>query len=302
MTAGMSFKWFLHSHPGAALRAGVIYASLIWAILLLPIIAVVMPDAYVAADYRAEVELDSAPDRDRFEIATGTPAPIRCVRSANPLRYQCRWFGPDDDLFRVARLLDPVLGSKPAPQEIIHQHIQLSLHWKDTTRVPIMLGIIQLVLVLSLLWWQGWPGLTLPPARTLWQPLVAVGIYVAISTIISTLAIPQHSTLTGLTDSLPSWQLTPLHAVLFAPIIEELTFRSAGWQVLRRTFSAPLTILITAASFSGLHGIQYSFVWLVPIFVFGLLLGWMRERSGSVLLPVLAHMGANALALATLAP
>jgi membrane protease YdiL (CAAX protease family) len=39
---------------------------------------------------------------------------------------------------------------------------------------------------------------------------------------------------------------------------------------------------------------------LVAIFAFGLALGWTREKPGSLLLPITAHVGANLLAVATL--
>jgi membrane protease YdiL (CAAX protease family) len=84
--------------------------------------------------------------------------------------------------------------------------------------------------------------------------------------------------------------------VFVAPFAEELVFRGLGFASLGR-FALPLT----AALFALAHGLP---VLLIPVAIAGLALGWVRERTGSVLPGMGVHMSLNALALilALLAP
>jgi membrane protease YdiL (CAAX protease family) len=84
--------------------------------------------------------------------------------------------------------------------------------------------------------------------------------------------------------------------VIVAPFAEELVFRGLGFATLGR-FALPLT----AALFALAHGLP---VLLIPVAIAGLALGWMRQRTGSVLPGMGVHMSLNALALilALLAP
>jgi membrane protease YdiL (CAAX protease family) len=77
--------------------------------------------------------------------------------------------------------------------------------------------------------------------------------------------------------------------VVVAPFAEELVFRGLGFATLGR-YALPLT----AALFALAHGLP---VLLIPVAIAGLALGWMRERTGSVLPGMGVHMSLNALAL-----
>jgi uncharacterized protein len=78
--------------------------------------------------------------------------------------------------------------------------------------------------------------------------------------------------------------------VLVAPFAEELVFRGLGFASLGR-YALPLT----AALFALAHGLP---VLLIPVAIAGLALGWMRQRTGSVLPGMGVHMSLNAVALA----
>jgi membrane protease YdiL (CAAX protease family) len=77
--------------------------------------------------------------------------------------------------------------------------------------------------------------------------------------------------------------------VLVAPFAEELVFRGLGFATLGR-FALPLT----AALFALAHGLP---VLLIPVAIAGRALGYMRQRTGSVLPGMGVHMSLNALAL-----
>jgi membrane protease YdiL (CAAX protease family) len=78
-------------------------------------------------------------------------------------------------------------------------------------------------------------------------------------------------------------------AILVAPAGEEIMFRGflfRGWA--RSERSAWPAVVVISLLWAGLH-IQYDWTGMLQIFLIGLFLGWMRWRSGSVLLTFLLH-------------
>ncbi len=77
-----------------------------------------------------------------------------------------------------------------------------------------------------------------------------------------------------------------------APIAEEIFFRGFFFAALRkRGLSGPLTIVITAVVFAGFHFEPLRFFVLLPT---GLLLGWVRWKTGSTGSAMVAHGLVNA--------
>ena len=77
-----------------------------------------------------------------------------------------------------------------------------------------------------------------------------------------------------------------------APIVEELFFRGFFFAALRkRGVSTLLTVLITGVLFAGIHFEPLRFFVLLPT---GLLLGWVRARTGSTGSAMFAHGVVNA--------
>ena len=79
----------------------------------------------------------------------------------------------------------------------------------------------------------------------------------------------------------------------FVPIVEELVFRGVGFSLLRR-FGAPVAIVGTAVAFALAHGLVQGFPILL---VFGLGLGWLRWKTGSIVPGIAVHASFNALSL-----
>jgi membrane protease YdiL (CAAX protease family) len=78
-------------------------------------------------------------------------------------------------------------------------------------------------------------------------------------------------------------------AIIVAPAGEEIMFRGflfRGWARSERV--AWLAIVVISLLWAALH-IQYDWTGVLQIFVIGLFLGWMRWRSGSLLLTFLLH-------------
>lgn len=79
-------------------------------------------------------------------------------------------------------------------------------------------------------------------------------------------------------------------SVLVAPAAEELLIRGLVYSTLRNAFPKGWTMFLSSAMFGALHG---SLLWALYAFVFGLLLAWVLERSGSLGPCILMHMAFN---------
>jgi membrane protease YdiL (CAAX protease family) len=91
-----------------------------------------------------------------------------------------------------------------------------------------------------------------------------------------------------------SMSLIVVRACLLAPLGEELLFRGALFGWLRRRLSAKYTILSTALLFALT---ALSVLFALAIFVDGLAIGWVRERTGSTLNVAVMHVLNNTLML-----
>ena len=92
-----------------------------------------------------------------------------------------------------------------------------------------------------------------------------------------------------------TWFLIIIRAVILAPLTEELLFRGLLYGWLRSYFSAVITIILTTLLFTGMHFYPILF----PVAVsFGLISGWVRERTGSSFNFVIAHIANSILFLA----
>jgi len=91
-----------------------------------------------------------------------------------------------------------------------------------------------------------------------------------------------------------------ISAVILAPIIEELIFRGVLQTCLLNLLGHRrwLTIVTTSAAFSLTHWWVVSWQGLIPLFVVGLVLGYVYERTGSLLAAALTHAGFNSINIA----
>lgn len=80
-------------------------------------------------------------------------------------------------------------------------------------------------------------------------------------------------------------------------VSEELFFRGVIQRNLVQWFSHHVGIWLAAAIFSAIH---FQFFGFVPRFVLGLVLGYLYEWSGNILVPMAAHFAQNAFQLALL--
>jgi uncharacterized protein len=137
----------------------------------------------------------------------------------------------------------------------------------------------------------GWIGIA----------LVAT-IFVAIMMLLGELpaaraSVPSVAVLLGGVDKwaflLSLWILM----VIVAPVAEELLFRGFLYRGLVDTRLGSFgTILLTSVVFGLIH--KYGFGWerVVAISLLGLLLGWLRHRTGATNVPIVAHATTNVIA------
>lgn len=88
-------------------------------------------------------------------------------------------------------------------------------------------------------------------------------------------------------------------AVLLAPVLEEVVFRGALHQGLRhRTGFWPATLL-SSGVFAAVHleVVMSSPVFLVQLFLLGVLFAWLLERTGNLAAPIVAHLVFNAISM-----
>lgn len=91
---------------------------------------------------------------------------------------------------------------------------------------------------------------------------------------------------------------SPITFYLFTPIAEELIFRGWVYRQMEKWWKWPV---IASAVMFGLHHLQYFGYQLTSFaifqigytFILGLFLGRMRKDSGSIYLPLLAHIALN---------
>ena len=90
--------------------------------------------------------------------------------------------------------------------------------------------------------------------------------------------------------------LTAISIVLIGPFIEELAFRGVLLDSLQEKLSFWPAAVISSMAFSALH-LDFAFRF-IPMFFFGLVMCYLRRRSGSLVSPLIAHIINNGLVTA----
>jgi membrane protease YdiL (CAAX protease family) len=129
---------------------------------------------------------------------------------------------------------------------------------------------------------------------------VILGIF-AVEGLVSLLPLPESP---GKEQGITNVHWEPAHAgafaanfvlfAVFAPFVEELTFRGAGQSLLRFLGRWP-SMLLVGVGFGVAHGLVEALLVLIP---FGIGLAWLRDRTDSVLPGMLVHGLFNGAALA----
>jgi membrane protease YdiL (CAAX protease family) len=92
-----------------------------------------------------------------------------------------------------------------------------------------------------------------------------------------------------------NWSLAYIFiAVGMAPIVEEVAFRGIAFgAIISRGFSPIAAVTVSSLAFAFSH-MQYSPAAMFVVFLSGLGFAALRLMSGTVIVPIIAHMAANA--------
>ena len=94
----------------------------------------------------------------------------------------------------------------------------------------------------------------------------------------------------------PHW-LMLVATIVLAPLMEEALFRGYLFRAIDNTWlGATGAILLTSIVFTLVHAAQYNLYGMLQIFSLALLLGVARQRTDSLLVPMLIHATQNTLA------
>jgi membrane protease YdiL (CAAX protease family) len=187
----------------------------------------------------------------------------------------------------------------------------------DGPIVVIVAEVYFLFLFSAYIVFRGWVGLRDSLSfryTSLQDVLLALGVYIAalgvgvllywaLSPVLGSLPQTLFAILQDASDMsrLPTadrvvWFFIVVRACLLAPLVEELMFRGLLYGWLRPHLSTWLTIVVTALAFMLIHFYPILFPFA---FIFGIAAGWVRERTGSSLVMVAAHVANSVLFLTT---
>jgi membrane protease YdiL (CAAX protease family) len=159
---------------------------------------------------------------------------------------------------------------------------------------PITIAIIMVAVALARTAPADYLALRLPPARDLRTGLVCLVALIALGDALLYFSgyplVTPFQLQSYTTAAAEGWLPAMLAgAIIVAPAGEEVLFRGflfRGWA--RSDRSTWPAIVVISLLWSALH-VQYDWTGLLQIFIIGLFLGWMRWRSGSLLLTFLLH-------------
>jgi membrane protease YdiL (CAAX protease family) len=84
-----------------------------------------------------------------------------------------------------------------------------------------------------------------------------------------------------------------LSGVIIAPIAEEIVFRGYLYKAFRDRFKPSYAIFLSAALFSAIH---LELLAAAPLFVIGIVLAYVYEKTGNLMAPITLHVLNNAVA------
>jgi membrane protease YdiL (CAAX protease family) len=128
-------------------------------------------------------------------------------------------------------------------------------------------------------------------------PLVAYVNYLAQSLSGGPVRNPQIDILGPVAMSGPGFAGLLVMAGIVAPIVEELVFRGLFFGWLRARLGVAAGVVLSAAGFALAHGIP---ILMPALFVHGMILALVYQRSGSLWPPIVMHGLFNAIMLAAL--
>jgi membrane protease YdiL (CAAX protease family) len=147
-------------------------------------------------------------------------------------------------------------------------------------------------------------GLRRPVRPYLGPTFAAYGVYIACAVALAALIQPEQEDITrelGFDESTVAAIVAGALIVLAAPISEEVFFRGFMFAGIRRRTPFAVAAVASAAVWGLFHYTgPDSWGVCLQLAIFGVILAWLYERTGSILPTIAVHMFNNALAFALL--
>ena len=147
-------------------------------------------------------------------------------------------------------------------------------------------------------------GLARFSKRALWMGALAWIAYLAIARLLVPFLDPQQEDVTNELGVDEPTALSAIFAgiliVIVAPLAEEMFFRGFVYAGLRRAVSLLPAATISGMIWGSLHLASGNVGVAIQLSVFGVILAWLYERSGTLWAPILAHLINNAIAFTLL--
>ena len=252
---------------------------------------------------------DDAPDQpaSRFcgscgnALMPGDAGCATCLQADADAAERSTVVAPTRPTFQMAMLLFAILLGSFLPFALAHLDDDIEFMFMVEHFVQVFDALIVIGFV-AYCWQTMWPLFKIIPI-TWCLAAVPTGV---ITLTIATVFIWFITQITGLVDESyyigPTfgagygWAYLILSIVIQPAIIEELAFRGIIFDGVRTTLSDRETVIVTALMFMVLHLAAMA---VFPfLFLMGLLLGWMRLKTGSLWPCILLHATHNGLVLA----
>ena len=198
----------------------------------------------------------------------------------------------------IGSVVDSDFNQKLFLRGLQHDGRYLTLVILATNLVTIWL-VLQFVRLRGAVDWKTYLAVRLPAHSAWGVATVTVVLYLSVSHLVGQVyqrpVFPEF--LIEVYQSAAPMLLFWFAVVIIAPLAEELFFRGFLFIGLRNSrIGASGAIVTTALAWSLTH-VQYDFYEKVEIFLLGVLLGWLRYRYNSVLVPLVVHLIMNLIVL-----
>ena len=190
----------------------------------------------------------------------------------------------------------------------IHQLPQLARNPRVVVPLTATMFVLLMVFVCLLLrvryespfWravgWRGWPvGKLSPTVSILLSLLGGVGLALVVIPMNAVFKSKTKLPIEELFQDRQSALLLMGLAILLAPLVEETLFRGYIYPVIARSWGVTAGVLVTGAVFGLLHAQQLrgGTAQIVMLIWVGIVLTWVRAKTGTVLASYLVHLSYN---------
>jgi membrane protease YdiL (CAAX protease family) len=148
--------------------------------------------------------------------------------------------------------------------------------------------------------WRGFPAAAGRPALVMSYALSGAALAIIIQTASYYIGVPSSVPMAELFRDRPSVLIMMALGILVAPLAEETLFRGCVYGVAERSLGVPAAVVLTGAIFGLFHSPQLGFAWpqVMLVSIVGIVLTYVRARTGTVLASYFVHLGYNTLLFA----